>query len=53
MLDNKQAHTAYALPYNEISDTTSEDILNMFVSGKINLISTILPYAERNTFPPK
>ena len=46
MTDNKQAHIAYAVPYNEISEATSEDILDMFVSGKIFLISESLPYAE-------
>ena len=47
MTDNKQTHIAYALPYNEVSEATSEDILDMFVSGKFNLISENLPYAER------
>ena len=45
--NNKKDHIAYAIPYNDILDSTSEDILDMFVSGKLFLISESLPYAER------
>lgn len=46
-MEDKNKHTAYTMPYNEVSNSTSEDILNMIVNGKFNLISKLLSYAKR------
>ena len=45
-------HTAFALPYNEVSEFTSEGILNTLVNNEFFLISTLLPYAKRPV-PPR
>lgn len=47
MLKDRKDYTAFSLPYNDISDSTSEDILDMVKSNEFYLISNLLPYAEK------
>ena len=51
MLKDREDYTAFSLPYNEVKDSTSEDILDMIASNKFYLISTLLPFAERPKLP--
>ena len=47
MLKDRKEYTAFSLPYNEVNDSTSEDILDMITNNKFYLISTLLPLKQK------
>ena len=46
MNKDPKAHIAYEMPYNDISSKTSENIIDMIVSGQFSILAGDLPIKE-------